>query len=59
MRIRVEKELRDAFVQACRAQDCTAADALRNFMRVFTDKYQRGQRDMFAVSGNNTNEQIL
>jgi hypothetical protein len=48
MRIRVEKELRDAFVLACRAQDRAAADVLRDFMRVFTAKQQLGQASLFA-----------
>lgn len=48
MRIRVEKDLRDAFVQACRAQNRAAADVLRDFMRAFTDKQQQGQADLFA-----------
>ncbi|OAI26481.1 plasmid-related protein [Methylomonas koyamae] len=47
MRIRVEKELRDAFVAACREQDRVAADVLREFMRVFVDK-QQGQVDLFV-----------
>lgn len=48
MRIRVEKELRDAFVQACRAQDRRASDVLRDFMRVYTEKQLKGQADLFA-----------
>ena len=48
MRIRVEKELRDAFVQACRAQDRHASDVLRDFMRAFTEKQLLGQADLFA-----------
>lgn len=48
MRIRVEKELREAFVQACRAQDRAAADVLRDFMRTFTEKQQRGQGSLFV-----------
>lgn len=48
MRIRVEKELREAFVQACRAQDRAAADVLRDFMRSFTEKQQRGQGSLFT-----------
>lgn len=48
MRIRVEKDLRDAFVQACRAQDRPAADVLRDFMRAFTEKQLQGQADLFA-----------
>jgi len=48
MRIRVEKELREAFVQACRAQNRAAADVLRDFMRTFTEKQQQGQADLFS-----------
>ena len=48
MRIRVEKELRDAFVRACRMQDRAAADVLRDFMRDFTEKQRQGQADLFA-----------
>ncbi|MGU1523732.1 plasmid-related protein [Pseudomonas aeruginosa] len=48
MRIRVEKDLRDAFVQACRAQDRHASDVLRDFMRAFTEKQLLGQADLFA-----------
>lgn len=50
MRIRVEKDLRDAFVQACRAQDRPAADVLRDFMRAFTEKQLQGQADLFACT---------
>jgi len=48
MRIRVEKELREAFVQACRAQDRRASDVLRDFMRTVTEKQIQGQPDLFA-----------
>ncbi|AMV07695.1 MULTISPECIES: plasmid-related protein [Xanthomonas] len=48
MRIRVEKELRDAFVQACRAQDRPAADVLRDFMRAFTEKRLHGRAELFT-----------
>lgn len=50
MRIRVEKELREAFVQACRTQDRHASDVLRDFMRVFTEKQLHGQADLFVGS---------
>lgn len=51
MRIRVEKDLRDAFVQACRAQDKVAADVLRDFMRAFTERQKQGQAELFANFG--------
>ena len=50
MRIRVEKELRDAFMRACRAQELHASDVLRDFMRAFTEQQQQGQADLFVDS---------
>jgi hypothetical protein len=51
MRIRVEKELREAFVQACRAKNRPAAEVLRDFMRTFTESQERGQADLFGGIG--------
>jgi hypothetical protein len=48
MRVRVEKELREAFVRACRDQDRHASDVLRDFMRAFTEKQLLGQADLFV-----------
>lgn len=52
MRIRVERELRDEFLEACREQDRPAAQVIREFMRKYVrqskaslqrnDKKQRG-----------------
>jgi hypothetical protein len=53
MRIRVEKELRSAFLQACRAQKRTAAEVLRDFMRAFAEKQERGQAELFGAVGGN------
>lgn len=41
MRIRVEPELREAFIAACRGQDMPAAQVLRGFMREYVRKCQR------------------
>ncbi|RWI18627.1 MAG: hypothetical protein EOQ92_22955 [Mesorhizobium sp.] len=38
LRIRVERELRDGFVEACRAEDRPAAQVLREFMRSYVSK---------------------
>jgi antitoxin component of RelBE/YafQ-DinJ toxin-antitoxin module len=38
MRIRVEQELRDAFVAACQKMDVPAAQVLRQHMRVVVEK---------------------
>lgn len=35
LRIRVQKELREQFLEACRAQDKPAAQVLREFMREY------------------------
>ena len=48
MRIRVEVELREAFTQACHAQNRPASDVLRDFMRVFAEKHHSGQSSLFV-----------
>lgn len=35
LRIRVERNLRDGFLEACRAQDKPAAQVIREFMREY------------------------
>lgn len=44
MRIRVEKDLRDAFIQSCHAANRPAAEVLRDFMRGFAEKEGKGGR---------------
>jgi hypothetical protein len=48
MRIRVEREHRDAFVQACQSQGLVASEVLRNFMRNFAAKHSSEQAALFA-----------
>lgn len=49
IRIRVEKELRAAFVAACRSEVRQASDVLREFMRAYADQHQSGmQRSLFG-----------
>lgn len=43
MRIRIDPELREAFITACRGQDMPAAQVLRGFMREYVRKCQRVQ----------------
>ncbi len=50
MRIRVERELRDSFVQACQSQGLVAAEVLRNFMRSFAAKHSSEQAMLFGSS---------
>lgn len=40
MRIRVEPELRQEFVELCRKHDITAAQVLREYMRDFVRSHQ-------------------
>lgn len=37
-RIRVQRELRDRFLEVCRAQDKPAAQVLRQFMRDYVER---------------------
>ena len=51
IRIRVEKELRDAFQGACVAENRHASDVLREFMRSFAERNSGGkQSSLFASS---------
>ena len=50
LRIRVELELRDAFVQACQSQGLVASQVLRDFMRIFSAKHADGQAALFDQS---------
>lgn len=47
MRIRVERELRDAFVAACQAQGLVASEVLRRFMQGFAEKHRSEQAVLF------------
>ncbi|MCL2524889.1 MAG: plasmid-related protein [Betaproteobacteria bacterium] len=48
IRIRVEKELRTAFVEACQAEDRLASNVLRDFMQTYVARRQGGQGDLFS-----------
>lgn len=49
LRIRVERELREAFQEACLAENRSGSEVLREFMQAFTDRHQGGlQPDMFT-----------
>ena len=61
LRIRVEPDLHRAFLEACRAEDLSAAQVLRSFMRTYIEGYEVSrQQDLFAVSSptaeNNSND---
>lgn len=49
IRIRVERELREAFRSACLAEKREASDVLRAFMRKYVDEHGYGkQGNLFA-----------
>ncbi len=39
LRIRIQRDLRDQFLEVCRAQDKPAAQVLREFMRDYIDRH--------------------
>lgn len=43
--VKIERELRDAFVETCKEMDTTAAREVRQFIRNFLKKH--GQRELF------------
>ena len=50
LRIRLEKELREAFQVACALENRGASEVLRAFMQAFVDQRHGGlQPDMFPV----------
>ncbi|SIO06741.1 hypothetical protein SAMN05444172_0019 [Burkholderia sp. GAS332] len=50
IRIRVEKELREAFQGACMSENRQVSDVLREFMRAFADRNNGGkQSSLFAA----------
>ena len=57
MRIRVERDLRDAFVVACSSQGLVAAEVLRDFMRGFAAKHSSEQAALFDAGKTPRKEQ--
>jgi len=49
IRIRVEKNLREAFVAVCQEEDRRASDVLREFMQAYIERHQKGQADLFVA----------
>lgn len=40
LRIRIQRDLREEFLEACRRQDKSAAQVLREFMRGYVDRHR-------------------
>jgi hypothetical protein len=45
VRIRVERTLRDAFLEACRAEDQPAAQVIRKFMRQYIARAKKNAEE--------------
>lgn len=51
LRIRVERELREEFLDVCRDQHVPGAHVLREFMREYVHRYRQGaQADLFDAT---------
>lgn len=48
LRIRVQRDLRERFVDACRAHDKPAAQVIREFMRGYVEQHAPPGRGKFA-----------
>mgnify|MGYP001822924359 CR=1 FL=1 len=58
-RIRVDPELRKAFIEACKESDLSAAHVLRTFMRQYTDSFaERNQGDLFDSDRTNRTGEV-
>lgn len=53
LRVRVDPKLHREFIEACRAQDQTASQVLRAFMRDYLEEYHESrQRNLFPEPTN-------
>lgn len=52
LRIRVQRELRESFLEACRQEDKPAAQVLREFMRSFVEQRSAGNLAAGALENN-------
>ena len=48
LRIRVQRDLREQFLEVCRAQDKPAAQVLREFMRDYVAEHETGDAGQLA-----------
>lgn len=56
IRVRVEKKLRGAFAEACRAQGLFASDVLRDFMYGYTERHRNGLQGNLFLNGKRRKE---
>ena len=53
MRVRVNRELRDAFLLACQADDKPAAQVIREFMRAYVESHPVSLQDNKKIESRN------
>lgn len=51
LRIRVQRDLREEFLAACREEDKPAAQVLREFMRSYVQRSKASAKDKLDVAG--------
>ena len=50
LRVRIDPDLHDDFLNSCKELDMSASHVLRQFMRVFVEKQGKGsQRELFKI----------
>ena len=49
LRIRVQRDLREQFLEVCRSQDRPAAQVLREFMRDYVERHLHGSKPVSAT----------
>ena len=54
LRVRVQRDLRDKFLEVCRAQDKPAAQVIREFMREYVDRHEGVPRDRTSAPSGST-----
>ena len=52
LRIRVQRDLHDRFLEVCRSQDKPAAQVLREFMRDYVEEHGVGKKAKAARTAN-------
>jgi antitoxin component of RelBE/YafQ-DinJ toxin-antitoxin module len=57
IRIRIDQELRSAFVSACQTQEMPASEVLREFMRQYSEQHN-AQSNQLRLPLQNENNQL-
>jgi len=58
LRIRIDHKLREQFLEACKAEDKSAAQVIREFMRNYVEQRAVNTADVLAPGNDKTNRTI-